>query len=219
MKGATTVMMLLAAGYLWGLASPAPTSAQTPGAAQAPGQRQGQPPAAAPACGRGRGNAPEGRCTDEARAASNMFLLRAPADARAQPGKARLFTREDQNALGSFTHFDWAPEYRLTATTRPAAVAGKEPTDGELHTDNTQVYLITNGTGTVLVEGAVAPDKEYLVAPGEYRGGPMTGGRQLKVKAGDLVSIPPLTWHTAYGDPGTPLKYVIIHIHTRTTIP
>ena len=224
MKRATMLTMLLAAGYLWVVTERAPASAQAPaapGAAQAQGgPRQGQPPAATTAaCGRGRGNAPDGRCTDEARAASNMFLLRPTAESRAQPGKARLFTREDQNALGSFTHFDWTPEYRLTATTRPAAVAGKEPTDGELHTDNTQVYLITNGTGTVLVEGSVAPDKEYLVAPGEYRGGPMTGGRQLKVKPGDLVSIPPLTWHTAYGDPGTPLKYVIIHIHTRTTIP
>ena len=222
MTRATTLTILLAAGYLGAGAWPAPAAAQAPGGAQAQGtpQRQGQPPAAAAAaCGRGRGNAPEGRCTDEARAASNMFLLRPTAESRAQPGKARLFTREDKNALGTFTHFDWAPEYRLTATTRPAAVAGKEPTDGELHTDNTQVYLITNGTGTVLVEGAVAPDKEYLVAPGEYRGGPMTGGRQLKVKPGDLVSIPPLTWHTAYGDPGTPLKYVIIHIHTRTSIP
>lgn len=229
MKRATTLTMLLAGGCLWALALSGPMLAQAPNAAQAPnvtpaaagGQRQGQPPGAAPAqtCGRGRGNAPDGRCTDEPRAASNMFLLRPTAESRAQPGKARLFTREEQNAQKSFTHFDWAPEYRLTATTRPAAVAGKEPTEGELHTDNTQVYLITNGTGTVLVEGTVAPDKEYLVAPGEYRGGPMTGGRQLKVKPGDLVSIPPLTWHTAYGDPGTPLQYVIIHIHTRTTIP
>ena len=227
MKRATTLTILLTAGCLWTVALSGPMSAQAPTAAQsgnaaqaAAGQRQGAP-AAAPAqtCGRGRGNAPDGRCTDEARAASNMFLLRPTAESRAQPGKARLFTREEQNAQRSFTHFDWTPEYRLTATTRPAAVAGKEPTEGELHTDNTQVYLITNGTGTVLVEGTVAPDKEYLVAPGEYRGGPMTGGRQLKVKPGDLVSIPPLTWHTAYGDPGTPLQYVIIHIHTRTTIP
>ena len=221
MKRATTLTILLAAGCFWTVALSGPMSAQAPAAQTPAGGRQGQAPAAAPAqtCGRGRGNAPDGRCTDEARAASNMFLLRPTAESRAQPGKARLFTREEQNAQRTFTHFDWAPEYRLTATTRPAAVAGKEPTEGELHTDNTQVYLVTNGTGTVLVEGAVAPDKEYLVAPGEYRGGPMTGGRQLKVKPGDLVSIPPLTWHTAYGDPGTPLQYVIIHIHTRTTIP
>ena len=221
MKRATMLTVLLAAGYLWVVSEPAPASAQAPAApAAAQGApRQGQPPAATATCGRGRGNAPDGRCTDETRAASNMFLLRPTAESKAQPGKARLFTREDQNAQRTFTHFDWAPEYRLTATTRPAAVAGKEPTDGELHTDNTQVYLITNGTGTVLVEGTVAPDKEYLVAPGEYRGGPMTGGRQIKVKTGDLVSIPPLTWHTAYGDPGVPLQYVIIHIHTRTTIP
>ena len=84
MTRATTLTMLLAAGYLAAVAWPAPTAAQAPAGAQAQGtpQRQGQPPATA-ACGRGRGNAPEGRCTDEARAASNMFLLRPTAESRA----------------------------------------------------------------------------------------------------------------------------------------
>jgi hypothetical protein len=53
------------------------------------------------------------------------------------------------------SHFEWAPEYRLTATTRLGAAVGQEPT---LHTDNTQIYLITGGSGTVLVEAEVAPD-------------------------------------------------------------
>jgi mannose-6-phosphate isomerase-like protein (cupin superfamily) len=184
------------------------------------------PPAQGPAAdgagragqgGRSRGNAPDGRFTDDPRAASNMFLVRATEQTRAQPGRATLYTREQQNA--SKSHFEWTPYYRLTTTTRQGAPAGKEPTEGELHTDNTQIYLVTNGTGSVIVEGKVEPDKEYLVAPGEYRGGPITGGRVLKVKVGDLLSIPPMTWHSAYGDPGVPLTYVIIHIHTRTTIP
>jgi hypothetical protein len=41
----------------------------------------------------------------------------------------------------------------------------------------------------------------------------------VKVKAGDLLSIPPYTWHVAYGDTGVPLQYTIIHIYTRQTIP
>jgi len=52
------------------------------------------------------------------------------------------------------------------------------------------------------------------VAAGEHRGGPLVGGRGLKVKVGDMVSISPYTWHSAWGDPGTPLQYLIIHIHT-----
>jgi len=75
------------------------------------------------------------------------------------------------------------------------------------------------GSGTVVVESDVAPENVYLVAPGEQRGGPFIGGRKVKVKVGDLVSIPPNTWHLAYDDPGVPLQYTIIHIHTRTTLP
>jgi mannose-6-phosphate isomerase-like protein (cupin superfamily) len=165
----------------------------------------------------GRGQAPNGRFTDEPRAARNMFLLTAGPETRAQPGKARLYTNEFQNAQK--THYEWAPEYRLTATTRPAAAVGQEPTTGELHTDNTQIYLVTGGSGTVVVEGTVAPENTWLVAPGEQRGGPITGGRKVKVKPGDMLSIPPLTWHVGYGDPGVALTYTIIHIHTRQTIP
>jgi mannose-6-phosphate isomerase-like protein (cupin superfamily) len=88
-----------------------------------------------------------------------------------------------------------------------------------MHTDNTQIYLVTGGSGTVIVEGKVDPANEYLVAPGEHRGGPIVGGRPIRVKVGDLLSIPPYTWHIGYGDPGVPLQYVIIHINTRQTIP
>jgi mannose-6-phosphate isomerase-like protein (cupin superfamily) len=203
------LMMLLAGlllGYLAGTGMPGIMHAQG-----GQGREGGANPNA------GRGQAPGGRFTDNPRAARNMFLVTAGPETRAQIGKARLYTTDFQNTQKS--HFEWAPEYRLTATTRPGAAAGEEPTTGELHTDNTQIYLITNGTGTVHVEAEVAPENVYLVAPGEQRGGPFTGGRTVKVKAGDLLSIPPYTWHIAYGDPGVPLQYTIIHIHTRQTIP
>jgi mannose-6-phosphate isomerase-like protein (cupin superfamily) len=134
-----------------------------------------------------------------------------------QLGKAVLWTRDQQNAAKS--HIQWAPEYRLTASVRGPAEPGKEPTSGENHSDNTQIYLITGGSGTVLVEGKVDPANDYLVAPGEHRGGPIVGGRQVKVKVGDLLSLPPDTWHIAWGDPGVPLQYLIIQVHTRQTAP
>ena len=165
--------------------------AQTP-ASQANGQ--------APTPGRGAGP----------QAATNLFLVTGTPETKMVPGKAVLWTREQQNAAKS--HIQWAPEYRLTATTRPAT--DKPPIAGEMHTENTQIYLVTGGSGTVVVEGKVDPKNDYLVAQGEHRGGPIVGGRELKVKVGDLVSISPYTWHTAYGDPGTPLQYVIIHVHT-----
>ena len=148
-------------------------------------------------------------------AATNLFLVTGTPDTKMVPGKAVVWTREQQNAAKS--HIQWAPEYRLTATTRPGA--DKPPVSGEMHTENTQIYLVTGGSGTVIVEGKVDPKNDYLVAAGEHRGGPIVGGREVKVKVGDLVSISPYTWHAAYGDPGTPLQYVIIHVHTPQNAP
>jgi mannose-6-phosphate isomerase-like protein (cupin superfamily) len=206
MKRLMTLLAVLSIGYVAGAGLPNVMQAQGGQAREG-----GANPNA------GRGQAPGGRFTDNPRAARNMFLVTAGPETRAQIGKAKLYTMDFQNTQK--THFEWAPEYRLTATTRPGAATGQEPTTGELHTDNTQIYLITSGTGTVNVEAEVAPENVYLVAPGEQRGGPFIGGRKVKVKAGDLLSIPPYTWHVAYGDPGVPLQYTIIHIHTRQTIP
>src|SRR6187399_126807 len=94
---------------------------------------------------------PAGQTPTNPRAATNLFLVASPPETKMQPGKAVLWTREQQAAARS--HIQWAPEYRLTATTRPAAAAGQEPTTGELHDDNTQIYLVTGGSGTVVVEG------------------------------------------------------------------
>ena len=166
----------------------------------APGLAIAQAPAQpAPAPGRG-GPA----------AATNLFTVTGTPETKMTPGKAVMWTREQQ--ANAKSHIEWSPEYRLTATTRQPATA--PPMSGELHTENTQIYLVTGGSGTVLVEGKVDSKNDYLVAAGEHRGGPIVGGRELKVKVGDMVSISPYTWHTAWGDPGTPLQYLIIHIHT-----
>jgi hypothetical protein len=167
----------------------------------APGYVLAQAPAQ-PAPTPGRGIGPP--------AATNLFTVTGTPETKMTPGKAVMWTREQQ--ANAKSHIEWSPEYRLTATTRQPATA--PPAVGELHTENTQIYLVTGGSGTVLVEGKVDPKNDYLVAQGEHRGGPIVGGRELKVKVGDMVSISPYTWHSAWGDPGTPLQYLIIHIHT-----
>ncbi|HEV8395143.1 MAG TPA: hypothetical protein VGQ37_12760 [Vicinamibacterales bacterium] len=179
---------VVAAGAGWMTLAPASVAAQAPAAQTAPTP--------------GRGLGPP--------AATNLFTVTGTPETKMTPGKAVMWTREQQ--ANAKSHIEWSPQYRLTATTRQPATA--PPVVGELHTENTQIYLITGGSGTVLVEGKVDPKNDYLVAAGEHRGGPIVGGRELKVKVGDMVSISPYTWHTAYGDPGTPLQYLIIHIHT-----
>jgi len=198
MKRLMMALALLTIGYVAGAGLPGSMQAQTP------------------AAGRGRGAATATTPTDP-RAATNLFFMRAGPELRAENGKVVMWTKEELKTKQS--HIQWAPEYRMTMTTRAGVAAGQEPTSGELHEDNTQIYIITGGSGTVLVEGKVAPDKEYLVAPGEHRGGPIVGGKKLKVKEGDVVSIPPFAWHIGYGDPGVPMTYLMVHVHTRQTIP
>ena len=163
-----------------------------------------------------------GRGSSDPRAATNLFLVTGTSETRAVNGRAVVWTREElakPRSGGGLNHIQWTPEYRITMTTRAGAAIGEEPTSGELHDNNTQIYVITGGKGSVLVEGAVDKDHEYLVAPGEHRGGPIVGGRRVKVKEGDVLSIPPFTWHVAYGDPGQTLTYMMVHVHTPQTIP
>jgi hypothetical protein len=167
------------------------------------------PAAAAQGGGRGAPGRPP--------AATNLFLLRGTPETKAVNGKVKSWTLAELNTQKS--HIEWSPFYRITMTTRAGAAVGQEPVHGELHTDNTQIYVITAGTGTVLVEGNVAEAEDYLVAQGEHRGGPIVGGRKIKVKVGDVVSIPPFTWHIGYGDPGVPMTYMMLHVNTRQTIP
>jgi len=193
---------LIAVGYLAGSITSMPTA-------------QAQAPAAQGARG-GGGQGLPGRPP----AATNLFLLNGTPETKMTVGKPVLWTKEEIQGGKLRSHIQWAPEYRLTMTTRPGIAAGaEEPVHGELHTDNTQIYVITKGSGTILVEGKVDPKDDYLVAQGEHRGGPIVGGRKVHVKEGDIISIPPYTWHIGYGDPGVPLEYLMFHIHTRQTIP
>lgn len=209
LKRLMMMLPVLMVGYVAGhVGAPRLAQAQVPAVGQGGrGQAQG---ASEQSGGRGQPGRPP--------AAANLFLVTGTPETRAVNGKAVLWTKAQLR--DAVSHIQWAPEYRLTMTTRPTVANGAAPPNlGELHTDNTQIYVITSGSGSVLIEGTVTAENDYLVAQGEHRGGPITGGRVVKVKEGDVLSIPPFTWHTAYGDPGTPLTYLMFHIHTRQTIP
>jgi mannose-6-phosphate isomerase-like protein (cupin superfamily) len=153
------------------------------------------------------------------RAATNLFLVTAGPETRAQNGKVNFWTKEDleKPRAAGLNHIEWTPQYRLTMQTRPAG--GPVPTNGELHENDTQIYIVTSGSGNVLVEGTVSKDNDYRVAGSEHRGGPMTGGRTIKMKTGDVLSIPPYTWHQAWGDTNQGMTYLMVHVHTPNTIP
>lgn len=88
--------------------------------------------------------------------------------------------------------------------------------DAEMHAGAYDFYVITGGTGEMVVGGKIANrqnlmDKDGPV-PGEYRGQPIIDGQTFKVKAGDWLLIPPDTPHQPKPDPGG-FSYFIMKIN------
>jgi len=88
--------------------------------------------------------------------------------------------------------------------------------DAEQHAGAYDFYVITGGTGEMIVGGKIA-NRQNLVdkdgpVPGEYRGQPIIGGQTFKVKAGDCLLIPPDQPHQPKPDAGG-FSYVIMKIN------
>lgn len=74
--------------------------------------------------------------------------------------------------------------------------------NGIAHTQVTEVYYVTSGSGTLVTGGTIlnakplAPDAEVVrVAVGPSVNGTFQGGQRRKVSAGDVVIIPPGVLH------------------------
>lgn len=88
--------------------------------------------------------------------------------------------------------------------------------DAEMHAGAYDFYVITGGTGEMIVGGKIANmqnlrDRDGII-PGEYRGQPIEGGQSFKVKPGDWLLIPPDTPHQPKPDPGG-FSYMIMKIN------
>ena len=123
----------------------------------------------------------------------------------------------------------WDPFYRFTEMRRTYYdPPRKDPNTGEMisyagaemHENKTQIYIVWRGTATMAMGGK--PEKER---PGPYYDGQHGGANKLigatstKVKPGDVIIIPPNTWHHALVDPGQTFSYHMCHIETRRLIP
>jgi mannose-6-phosphate isomerase-like protein (cupin superfamily) len=76
-----------------------------------------------------------------------------------------------------------------------------EPAVAKQHEGVTDIYFITTGTGTIVVGGEIV-NKTAAASYGEYTGGPLRGGESFRVKAGDIVTIPPNHPHMVTADIG-----------------
>ncbi|MCP3732108.1 hypothetical protein M9978_16925 [Sphingomonas sp. MG17] len=108
-------------------------------------------------------------------------------------------------------------EYRLMLVQRPYLDAGK--VGAEFHQDHTQIYFILAGSGTAVLGGT--PDVWRDGGDGHRfsDAGPLKGGTSRPVKAGDIILVPPSTWHQTFADKGSSLNYHMVHIYTRRRLP
>ena len=94
---------------------------------------------------------------------------------------------------------------------RPASTA--DPT-AEQHEGVTDVYIVFGGSGTVTVGGEIENRRVLPNKPGEFQGH-LNGGQAYKVKAGDVLAVPPNFPHATKSDAGG-LTYMLLKINVGT---
>ncbi|HZR27842.1 MAG TPA: cupin domain-containing protein [Terriglobales bacterium] len=90
-------------------------------------------------------------------------------------------------------------------------IAGRHDTPGkaELHTRDTDVFYIVDGTATFVTGGKIVDAK--ITAPEEVRGSAIDGGEAHLLNKGDIIVIPPGTphWFKTVQTPPTFLYFVV----------
>ena len=87
--------------------------------------------------------------------------------------------------------------------------AGRRERPGlvELHTQETDVFYIVDGTATFVTGGTMVDGK--LVSPGQMRGTSITGGETHHLKKGDVIIVPNGTPHQ-FTETSNPFLYFIV---------
>jgi len=115
----------------------------------------------------------------------------------------------------NFDHIEWAPPYRITHAAAQPLQPGAT-VSGELHDDKTQIYFILAGSGTIQLGGKpTSTTRRALVSTAAVR---WSARRRTTSRKATVISIPPLTWHASYADPGQTMNYLMVHIENRQTI-
>jgi mannose-6-phosphate isomerase-like protein (cupin superfamily) len=83
----------------------------------------------------------------------------------------------------------------------------------ELHAKQTDLYVVQAGSATLHLGGKITESKE--IEPGEIRGKSIEGGKTQKLKAGDVVDIPPNTPHQIALGKGETVTYLIVKVHAK----
>jgi mannose-6-phosphate isomerase-like protein (cupin superfamily) len=83
----------------------------------------------------------------------------------------------------------------------------------EYHGGNTDIYFIIAGTGMLMTGGEIENREAIPDRPLEERGTLIKNGGGYKVRAGDVVNLPPNTPHQSIPDPGG-FSYMLVKVNT-----
>ena len=90
--------------------------------------------------------------------------------------------------------------------------ANGQPPGVEFHEGNTDIYFFVAGTGTLMTGGEIVSKEAIHGRPGESRGPSIRNGKGYKVKAGDVINMPPSTPHQSLPDPGG-FSYILVKVN------
>lgn len=87
---------------------------------------------------------------------------------------------------------------------------GKEPPSAEQHEGVTDVYFVMGGSATMTTGGELVGRRTLI--DGEYRATSIQGGETHRLKAGDVLLVPPNLPHSAQADAGG-FSYLLLKIN------
>jgi mannose-6-phosphate isomerase-like protein (cupin superfamily) len=88
-----------------------------------------------------------------------------------------------------------------------------QPPSVEFHAGTYDIYFIVAGAATVMTGGTIENRRQVADKPGEEQGTLIAGGTPLRVKAGDVINMPPSTPHQSIPDPGG-FSYMLLKVNT-----
>jgi mannose-6-phosphate isomerase-like protein (cupin superfamily) len=88
--------------------------------------------------------------------------------------------------------------------------SGQEPPSAEQHEGVTDVYFVMGGSATMTTGGELVGKRTLI--DGEYRGTSVQGGETHRLRAGDVLLVPPNSPHSAQADAGG-FSYLLLKIN------
>jgi mannose-6-phosphate isomerase-like protein (cupin superfamily) len=82
--------------------------------------------------------------------------------------------------------------------------------EAEYHATQADIMVVETGEATLTYGGTVVDGK--TTAPNEIRGASISGGTEIRLSAGDIVTIPAKTPHQMKVDPGKEVTYFVVKV-------